>query len=75
MATWESMRFVVGADGQPAAAQINMNMWQQIVAALKLPIGSGAVESLLRQVLVGRPCRNHVTCSLPMGRRSLGDLL
>jgi hypothetical protein len=35
MVTWESVRFVVGADGQPAAVQINMNLWKQIVAALE----------------------------------------
>ena len=35
MVTWESVRFVVGADGQPAAVQINMSLWKQIVAALE----------------------------------------
>lgn len=35
MVTWESVRFVVGADGQPAAVQVNMNIWKQIVAALE----------------------------------------
>lgn len=35
MVTWESVRFVVGADGQPSAVQINMSLWKQIVAALE----------------------------------------
>ncbi len=35
MVAWDTVRFVVGADGQPAAVQINMKMWQQIVAALE----------------------------------------
>lgn len=50
---------------------------------MKLPIGSGAIESLIRQVvnlrahwhgqvLAVAECRNHVTRKVPMGSRDMG---
>lgn len=30
-----AIRFVVGTDGQPSAVQVDIGLWQQIVAALE----------------------------------------
>ena len=35
MPAWGAVRFVVGADGQPSAVQVDIDVWQQIVAALE----------------------------------------
>lgn len=31
----DAIRFVVGADGQPSAVQVNIGLWQKIVEALE----------------------------------------
>jgi hypothetical protein len=35
MVAWDGVKFVVGADGQPTAVQVDVPMWQQIMAALE----------------------------------------
>jgi predicted nuclease of predicted toxin-antitoxin system len=35
MITWDMVKFVVGADGQPMAVQVDIEVWQQIIAALE----------------------------------------
>jgi citrate lyase beta subunit len=35
MVAWNGVRFVVGADGQPTAVQVDMDVWEQIIAALE----------------------------------------
>ncbi len=35
MVAWDSIRFVVGPDGRPTAVQVNIDVWQQIIAALE----------------------------------------
>jgi hypothetical protein len=35
MVAWDMVKFVVGADGQPTAVQVDIDVWQQIIAALE----------------------------------------
>ncbi len=35
MVAMDAVKFVVGANGQAAAVQVDMHLWQQIVAALE----------------------------------------
>lgn len=35
MLNLETIRFVVGADGQPSAVQVDIGLWQRIIEALE----------------------------------------